>query len=182
MTKDEEIQALRQQVEKLQAALAFWMPGVSEGIEIELDGRAGDDAYLLSGFDGEVPSVSWGDKTLARAEAAESELANAQTVLALEKSIDFIESLTIDPLLLPDDIEMTLADVQRHARIELASVRKLTAHRAVPGDRKFDTARNVTEEEIRQWASSRADDAGYLARKLIALWSALKSDKQEDAQ
>ena len=44
--------------------------------------------------------------------------------LALEKAIGFIESLTRDPLLLPDDIEMTLADVQLHARIELASILK----------------------------------------------------------
>ncbi|AYC99987.1 hypothetical protein [Neorhizobium sp. NCHU2750] len=47
--------------------------------------------------------------------------------LALEKAIDFIESLTRDPLLLPDDIEMTLDDVQAHARIELASIRKVLA-------------------------------------------------------
>jgi hypothetical protein len=77
---------LTRERDKLQAALAFWMPGVSEGIEIELNGRAGDDAYLLAGFDGEVPAVSWGDKTLARAEAAEERLARiraaAKAVLA----------------------------------------------------------------------------------------------------
>ena len=33
----------------------------------------------------------------------------------------------------------------------------------------FDTSRNVSEDEIRQWAATRADDAGYLARQLIAL-------------
>lgn len=47
--------------------------------------------------------------------------------LALEKAIDFIDSLTADPLLLADDVEMTLADVQEHARIELASIRKVMA-------------------------------------------------------
>lgn len=46
--------------------------------------------------------------------------------LALEKAIDFIESLTRDPLIMGvDDIEMTLDDVQAHARIELASIRKV---------------------------------------------------------
>lgn len=63
-----EIEQDRRHIEKLQAALAFWMPGVSEEIEIELDGRAGDDAYLLAGFEGEVPSPSWGDKMQAEIE------------------------------------------------------------------------------------------------------------------
>ncbi|WP_426235771.1 hypothetical protein [Pararhizobium sp. DWP1-1-3] len=48
----------------------------------------------------------------------------AKQGLALEKAIDFIESLTREPLLMGlDDIEMTLDDVQSHARIELASIR-----------------------------------------------------------
>lgn len=37
-----------------------------------------------------------------------------------------------------------------------------------PAETEFDTSRNVSEEEIEQWAATRADDAGYLARKLIA--------------
>jgi hypothetical protein len=32
----------------------------------------------------------------------------------------------------------------------------------------FDTSRNVSDDEIEQWAATRADDAGYLSRKLIA--------------
>lgn len=40
---------------------------------------------------------------------------------------------------------------------------------AVPdGQLVFDTSRNVSEEDIEQWAALRADDAGYLARKLVA--------------
>lgn len=46
---------------------------------------------------------------------------------ALQRALDFIESLTADPLLLADDIEMNLSDVQSHARIELASIRKALA-------------------------------------------------------
>jgi transcriptional regulator with XRE-family HTH domain len=111
--------------------------------------------------------------------ASPMSLPAGQTVLALEKTIDFIESLTNDPLLLPDDIEMTLSDVQRHARIELASIRQLTEPPAISDNRKFDTARTVTEAEIRQWASTRADDAGYLARKLVALWSPSPSPREE---
>lgn len=43
---------------------------------------------------------------------------------AMTRALDFIESLTADPLLMGvDDIEMTLEDVQDHARIELASIR-----------------------------------------------------------
>jgi hypothetical protein len=59
-------------IHRLQAALAFWMPGVHESIEIELNGRPGDDAMLLAGFEGEVPAESWGDRTLTRAAAAEA--------------------------------------------------------------------------------------------------------------
>lgn len=59
-------------IHRIQAALAFWMPGVHESIEIELNGRPGDDAMLLAGFEGEVPAESWGDRTLTRAAAAEA--------------------------------------------------------------------------------------------------------------
>jgi hypothetical protein len=46
--------------------------------------------------------------------------------IALNRALDFIESLTADPLLMGlDDIEMRLEDVQAHARIELASIRKI---------------------------------------------------------
>lgn len=36
------------------------------------------------------------------------------------------------------------------------------------GDREYDTSRNVSDDEIEQWAAMRADDAGFLARKLLA--------------
>jgi hypothetical protein len=42
----------------------------------------------------------------------------------LEDAIAFIEWLTSDPLLDADDVEMHLEDVQTHARIEAASLRK----------------------------------------------------------
>ncbi|MND54121.1 hypothetical protein D3C87_908410 [compost metagenome] len=48
-----------------------------------------------------------------------------ETGVALDKAMAFIESLIDDPLLMADDIEMTLDDVQNHARIELASLRTL---------------------------------------------------------
>lgn len=41
---------------------------------------------------------------------------------ALQRALEFIEGLTADPLLMGDDIEMTLDDVQSHARIELDSI------------------------------------------------------------
>lgn len=69
-------------VAKLQAALMFWMPGVSEAIEVELNGRAGDDAYLLAGYAGEFPATCWGDDTLARALAAEERLGRYEAALA----------------------------------------------------------------------------------------------------
>lgn len=43
---------------------------------------------------------------------------------ALEKAITFIEGLAVVPLLTSDDIEMKLEDVQEHARMEAASLRK----------------------------------------------------------
>lgn len=63
-----------ERIQRLQAAVAFWMPGVSALVETETNGYAGDSACLLYGFNGEVPSDSWGDKMLARALAAESSL------------------------------------------------------------------------------------------------------------
>lgn len=49
---------------RLQAALMYWHPGVSEQIEIETNGRAGDDAGLLAGFEGELPERSWGESAV----------------------------------------------------------------------------------------------------------------------
>lgn len=60
----------------------------------------------------------------ARAALATSEGSGQGVEAALQRALDFIESLTADPLLLADDIEMSLSDVQSHARIELASIRK----------------------------------------------------------
>lgn len=57
---------------------------------------------------------------------------SATSQTPLERALCFIETLTEDPLLLADDIEMTLDDVQGHARIELASIRKQMS--ATPAD------------------------------------------------
>lgn len=48
----------------------------------------------------------------------------AKNEKALVRALEFIESLTDDPLLMGvDDIEMTVEDVRESARIELASIR-----------------------------------------------------------
>lgn len=77
-----ELEAERAHVTRLQGALAFWMPGVSEEIEVELNGRAGDDACLLAGFDGDVPEVSWGDAIRSELEAVKREAVEVDELLA----------------------------------------------------------------------------------------------------
>lgn len=55
-----------QREQKLQASLSFWMPGVTEEIENSTDGRCGDDANLLVGYDGPFEDKCWGDEIIAR--------------------------------------------------------------------------------------------------------------------
>jgi predicted RNA-binding protein with TRAM domain len=73
--------------QRLQAALAFWMPGVSEAVEIETNGRAGDDAQLLAGFNGTVPTISWGDKVQATCEKLAKALELAKDHSELEDEV-----------------------------------------------------------------------------------------------
>lgn len=47
---------LRAEIERLQKALAFWMPGVPAG-DKQIAERAGNDAWLLAGLDGNEPSA-----------------------------------------------------------------------------------------------------------------------------
>lgn len=71
-----EIETAREREQRLQAALSYWMPQVSEKIEIELNGRAGDDALLLYGYEGEAPANCWGETMVQRIEDLEKALAN----------------------------------------------------------------------------------------------------------
>ena len=111
------------QISKLQTALAFWMPSITEAIEIELNGRAGDDAYLLAGFDGDVPNPSWGDKVISRAEAAEARIAETRKK-ALEEAATIAEA-TVD---FHDDGLSTFDAAQ----IIAAAIRSLSAEEAKP--------------------------------------------------
>lgn len=88
-----ELEQERAHVTKLQRALAFWMPGVSPEIEEQLNGRAGDDACLLAGYDGDV-EASWGDAIRSELEqvleaalkdARRSIVSGCDTVSALAK-------------------------------------------------------------------------------------------------
>lgn len=60
--------------QKLQSALAYWMPGVTKEIEISTNGRCCDDALLLVGSEGAFEDKCWGNEVLVRAEAAEAEV------------------------------------------------------------------------------------------------------------
>jgi hypothetical protein len=76
-----------------------------------------DDAAELIGF----IDKTWGgrrDGPVSR---------SPQYDAALERALDFIESLTDEPFLKGDDVEATIDDVRDHARIELASIRKMLA-------------------------------------------------------
>lgn len=68
-------------VAKLQAALMFWMPGVTEATDTGLERSAGDDAFLLAGFDGQFPATCWGDDLTARLSAAEAEIGRMREAL-----------------------------------------------------------------------------------------------------
>lgn len=72
-----EIERLRREVENLQRALLFWMPGA----DLRLDGatfeRVEEDAGLLAGYTGGFDGTCWGDEMLDRALTAESAVAGA---------------------------------------------------------------------------------------------------------
>ena len=70
LLKERDAQAVL--VQKLQRALMCWMPGVSEATETETNGRCGDDAQLLAGYEGEFPSECWGDKAVAKADSLQA--------------------------------------------------------------------------------------------------------------
>lgn len=72
--------------QKLQNALAYWMPGVTEEIEISTNGRCGDDALLLVGSEGAFEDKCWGNEVLARAEAAEAEVKRYRVALIAAKT------------------------------------------------------------------------------------------------
>lgn len=67
--------------QKLQNALAYWMPGVTEEIEISTNGRCGDDALLLVGCEGPFNDKCWGNEAITRAEAAEAEVKRYRVAL-----------------------------------------------------------------------------------------------------
>ena len=48
---------LREEVQRLQTALAFWLPGIKAGPADEIYTRQADDAFLLCGHDGNEPSA-----------------------------------------------------------------------------------------------------------------------------
>lgn len=69
--------------QKLQAALMFWMPSVTEEIERSTNGRCGDDACLLAGYDGPIDASCWGDEIHSRAQRARREaLEEAEAIVA----------------------------------------------------------------------------------------------------
>jgi hypothetical protein len=67
--------------QKLQNALAYWMPGVTKEIEISTNGRCGDDALLLVGSEGPFDDKCWGNEAIARAEAAEADVKRLREAL-----------------------------------------------------------------------------------------------------
>ncbi len=73
--------------QKLQNALAYWMPGVTEEIEISTNGRCGDDALLLVGSEGPFEDKCWGNQAIARAEAAEAEVKRLQAEIDRKSSM-----------------------------------------------------------------------------------------------
>ena len=69
--KDAEIERLRREVENLQRALLFWMPGVDLRLDEATRELAAKDAALLAGYTGPTDGPCWGDGMLDRAISAE---------------------------------------------------------------------------------------------------------------
>lgn len=76
-----EIERLRREVEDLQRALLFWMPGVDLRLDEATRECAAQDAALLVGYSGTTDGPCWGDGMLDRALTAESAVAAAMEVL-----------------------------------------------------------------------------------------------------
>jgi hypothetical protein len=83
-------------VQRLQTALAFWMPGVDLRLDEATRELAADDACLLAGGIGARDIPCWGEGMLERALAAEASLAEAMKV---------IEPFARIPLAFTDDID-----------------------------------------------------------------------------
>lgn len=66
-----EIERLRREVENLQRALLFWMPGVDLRLDEATRELAAKDAALLAGYTGPTDGPCWGDGMLDRAISAE---------------------------------------------------------------------------------------------------------------
>lgn len=79
--------------QKLQNALAYWMPGVTKEIEISTNGRCGDDALLLVGSEGPFDDKCWGNEAIARAEAAEAEVKRQADNLSWYRSGSFAHAV-----------------------------------------------------------------------------------------
>jgi hypothetical protein len=69
-------------VQRLQTALAFWMPGVDLRLDEATRELAADDACLLAGGIGARDIPCWGEGMLERALAAESRAEKAESALA----------------------------------------------------------------------------------------------------
>lgn len=72
----------RGRVERLQAALFFWMPSVHPDTDTGLARSAGDDAYMLAGYSGPELGPCWGDDTLAALDALKGRVAELEAGLA----------------------------------------------------------------------------------------------------
>lgn len=97
---------------------------------------------------------------------------------ALSRALEFIESLTADPLLIGvDDVEMTLEDVQEHAHIELASIRAaLTAapaSAAEPVPLNAFKAIEAESNQLRELCTKHRNESERLRKLLISCREAM---------
>lgn len=81
-----------QREQKLQAALSFWMPGVTEEIETITNGRCGDDANLLVGLSGPFEDKCWGDEIIASEKDARAK-ALEEAAMRVDKLISDMQAL-----------------------------------------------------------------------------------------
>lgn len=153
-------------IERLHAALIFWMPSVSEEIERELDGRAGDDAYLLAGFMGKLPEQSWGDKVLTRAEAAEARATAAEEDAA---RLDWLDAVNLRTNERNGNVYGWRYDIN-HNRAALSdhNLPALTIREAIDSARFPDKATEISMRSLKEGARLKAFDERFPGVRDIA--------------
>lgn len=138
------IEAKDAEIERLQRALAYWMPGA----DLRLDGPTGErvenDANLLAGSSGPLDQACWGDEMIDRAERAEAEIAR------LKDKANFLLERGAMERSRAEQVERALAvtEAERRGAIEEMQRYRLLVAKAVEVLRPFSSATLTDDGQI----------------------------------